>query len=1217
MSNTNKKAKDLSTNSDKLIKSTLFLLQDNKNKLHLISKLKGVTNLIEGLALDNDQKLDVIQSINDVSSSIKESYEATKLHIKRVNPSAYQTEEAYERIQKSNKENNNNIADILFSMHKTGITEPQLLRVEIPKTKANRQFKIGRPDYVNIPLPKNGSTCKPLEIWDIFHNLKQKEGDKCYKHLKIPLIKALTKRNNGKALVPISESGLTRHLSKQKNMINNAWSVVGRKKLAGLKDVTNVIFEKAKNNPGLGVPEDEISNIIIKQMAKKAGNVNYSPSKRTMNRYMNEVKVSSILDGRFSVTNAGIKKDMHRYTSENSLRNALNYAVAVLSTHFILGEELEKNIYNNLSDDAKSTIEMVRKLNNNEKVKPLHPDQIFGSDDTSIFVYSGNTKNKKHQWKIIDKDSLSKMGTHSAYEISEDNKLTQGIRIKMMCTYSASGYAAPLCLVVSGLDETELIMTDEELERSRGIYVMKIEGFSMHASIDPLNKSYGYIIFMRSSKNETYSADESRYDFCNDEIFYPFVNGIRKLKYPEWYEGSEPTPNMTIVAWCDGDIGQISNILSDKVASKDLLNKIIRNKHSPKRSGSEAACDLMNSFKSIKTVTKILTMNHDPDTIMSSNVNEAITKDTRLNLKKSKQKILCDFCGCTPEIMVRSNTQRAIRKGFIENGMIDESLKLCPSFTNMMKTMPKKLGEKTIEIMNNFEIMKKLHDEYQLKFRITEEFFDELGIPNDVNIRGEIISELRRSEFVSRQRCQTLNTIAHYENRKQQKESILNEKIRQYEIIKSKTETFTDNAKEAESKIHSVLTTSGKKLRQYLSNSSRKIRIKQTKDFAECKINFNHVPIEVFQELNVRQLTGFAAVRNITNIDDLKKYFDSIKINKWPNKGTLAEAMNGNLNLIKLAFDSRNECSKLILKTFNEIFPNQGIEKFAKPLVNEVLLRRNDKNEIKMRVEKMILDDEWRKDVWNFIDSMGVFSPDDKLRNGHTHDVELAVEMHYAFLVRLEHLINNRVLITKKKHWVWDFVRDNILTMSCIIILQQHVINVDLVKLAQNNTNICVLDCPSNKFTRHVESSAAEGVYLFYDRVKKEWIRSGKCTGRPIQKRLEEHAMHAKSKKDTFFYRSYPLADTAGYRGKYEWLDVYLGLGCNPSTDKERFLHSFTHSNKFCWKAASNAIKYSSNPTRTKYNCLAYLFECCYDLMLSAASNVSQNPGFESFTGQH
>ena len=51
-------------------------------------------------------------------------------------------------------------------------------------------------------------------------------------------------------------------------------------------------------------------------------------------------------------------------------------------------------------------------------------------------------------------------------------------------------------------------------------------------------------------------------------------------------------------------------------------------------------------------------------------------------------------------------------------------------------------------------------------------------------------------------------------------------------------------------------------------------------------------------------------------------------------------------------------------------------------------------------------------------------------------DVELAVELTFSLLVRLERLIDSRVKITKKKHWVWNFVRDNIVTMSCAIVLQ-------------------------------------------------------------------------------------------------------------------------------------------------------------------------------------
>ena len=38
--------------------------------------------------------------------------------------------------------------------------------------------------------------------------------------------------------------------------------------------------------------------------------------------------------------------------------------------------------------------------------------------------------------------------------------------------------------------------------------------------------------------------------------------------------------------------------------------------------------------------------------------------------------------------------------------------------------------------------------------------------------------------------------------------------------------------------------------------------------------------------------------------------------------------------------------------------------------------------------------------------------------------------------------------------------------------------------------------------------------------------------------------------KEILFYRSYPLEDIARYRGKYELLDVYLGLGCNPLGNK-------------------------------------------------------------------
>ena len=86
----------------------------------------------------------------------------------------------------------------------------------------------------------------------------------------------------------------------------------------------------------------------------------------------------------------------------------------------------------------------------------------------------------------------------------------------------------------------------------------------------------------------------------------------------------------------------------------------------------------------------------------------------------------------------------------------------------------------------------------------------------------------------------------------------------------------------------------------------------------------------------------------------------------------------------------------------------------------------------------------------------------------------------------------------------------------------------------------------------------------------------------------------AESKQESFFYRSRPLR-TIGYRCEHEWLGAHLGLGCEPSEDNpNRAL--FINSSKRCWKAASSAIKSSSDPTKKSIvwlSCLNYAATCC------------------------
>ena len=69
--------------------------------------------------------------------------------------------------------------------------------------------------------------------------------------------------------------------------------------------------------------------------------------------------------------------------------------------------------------------------------------------------------------------------------------------------------------------------------------------------------------------------------------------------------------------------------------------------------------------------------------------------------------------------------------------MIDERYKRSPSYMNMIKTLPRKLSPETLEIVENFDIIMKLHDQFQSIGRITKELFDEFlktGIPSDIEV---------------------------------------------------------------------------------------------------------------------------------------------------------------------------------------------------------------------------------------------------------------------------------------------------------------------------------------------------------------------------------------------------------------------------------------------------------------------------------------------------
>ena len=358
--------KELATKEDKVIKSTLLLYEDNENKLKLIDCLKSHMSKIEGLSCDESIKSDLIRIIEHVSNSIKVSHKLNFIQLKNTNPSAHQTQEACERIKKGKQKANEDAVCMLINMLNSCNESNTTIRVKLPTTKDKCAKNLQILNFIDLLSPKNGLLCKPYEVWDVFNNIKLNFGENVFKYIKNSL-EFIKKSDNNICLVPACFRAILRCIDKSNDKLEEDWNTKGRKRLACLNDIINIIFKKAKSNPGMGVPEKDISDVIGQKINEKVDNNNYIASDRTITRYMSKIKVESAIDSRFSVTKARIKKDKLRYTSENSLCNVLLYAIAVLSAHFVAGEELESQIYDKLSDDAKSTIELTKKVHNTEK----------------------------------------------------------------------------------------------------------------------------------------------------------------------------------------------------------------------------------------------------------------------------------------------------------------------------------------------------------------------------------------------------------------------------------------------------------------------------------------------------------------------------------------------------------------------------------------------------------------------------------------------------------------------------------------------------------------------------------------------------------------------------------------------------------------------------------------------------------------------------------
>ena len=261
-------------------------------------------------------------------------------------------------------------------------------------------------------------------------------------------------------------------------------------------------------------------------------------------------------------------------------------------------------------------------------------------------------------------------------------------------------------------------------------------------------------------------------------------------------------------------------------------------------------------------------------------------------------------------------------------------------------------------------------------------------------------------------------------------------------------------------------------------------------------------------------------------------------------------------------------------------------------------------------------------------------------------------------VVRFERHIEKRIPAEKRNNFSLDFVRENISRLAALAVASKHSIesfefvglessllspnisaffDYNVAKAANGSSPSAAVGLvsptgpadsakPKGKGKAAAKPSAAvqetespkgcftfNGSYIFYDKIRGCFVRSGKVIGRSPVARYVEHK--AASETDaTLFYASYPgrkAPRSALAKGYFEHLSLHAGLVFKIGDEEAK--------TALCSADDKKGLLYWSPTVMSKVtkdkqlHMVGYLFEMLYDLMIAPNANVSQSPGFESF----
>ncbi len=205
-----------------------------------------------------------------------------------------------------------------------------------------------------------------------------------------------------------------------------------------------------------------------------------------------------------------------------------------------------------------------------------------------------------------------------------------------------------------------------------------------------------------------------------------------------------------------------------------------------------------------------------------------------------------------------------------------------------------------------------------------------------------------------------------------------------------------------------------------------------------------------------------------------------------------------------------------------------------------------------------------------------------------------------------------------------EFQYDNLPVNASLMALSGH-LAIDLECL--NDANSLLIN-DEGCFAKCSDHPDREGAYLYFDLIRRVFVRSGKVVGRGFSKRDSKHRVSSKEDEpSSAFYRRWPSktssrAANRGIKGKFEHLIPVIAIGFDSGSEELKYLDRDWTKGGLMVVSEKNekhiraSFKNIRCPDLEKFqHMLAYSFEQGYNLALAPSNDESDNPGYECVLG--